>query len=59
VDGLQVWQPKISDHLHHDNTLVGAGSTNDPLGVNTSVIATRAFVEGKGLEEDNGVLYFR
>lgn len=59
VDSLQVWQPKISDHLHHDNTLVGTGSTAEPLGVDTSVIATRAFVEGKGLEEDNGVLYFR
>lgn len=59
VDSLGVWQPKISDHLHHDNTLVGTGSTSDPLGVDTSVIATRAFVEGKGLEEDNGVLYFR
>lgn len=38
VDGLQVWQPKISDHLHHDNTLVGTGSTADPLGVNPETI---------------------
>ena len=59
VDSLQVWQPKISDHLHHDGTLVGTGSTSEPLGVDTTVIATKAFVEGKGLEEDNGVLYFR
>lgn len=38
VDGLQVWQPKISDHLHHDETLVGTGSANDPLGVNPETI---------------------
>lgn len=38
VDSLQVWQPKISDHLHHDNTLVGTGSTSDPLGVNPETI---------------------
>ena len=33
VDSLGVWQPKISDHLHHDDTLHGTGSTDDPLGV--------------------------
>ena len=38
VDSLGVWQPKISDHLHHDNTLVGTGSANDPLGVNPETI---------------------
>lgn len=38
VDSLQVWQPKISDHLHHDETLVGTGSANDPLGVNPETI---------------------
>ena len=38
VDSLGVWQPKISDHLHHDETLVGTGSANDPLGVNPETI---------------------
>ena len=59
VDGLQEWQAKISDHLHHDTTLVGTGSTSEPLGVDTTVIATKTYVDSKGLEEDNGVLYFR
>ena len=38
VDSLGVWQPKITDHLHHDETLVGTGSANDPLGVNPETI---------------------
>ena len=38
VDSLGVWQPKISDHLHHDNTLVGTGSTSEPLGVNPETV---------------------
>ena len=38
VDSLGVWQPKISDHMHHDNTLVGTGSTAEPLGVNPETI---------------------
>lgn len=38
VDSLGVWQPKITDHLHHDETLVGTGSANDPLGVNPGTI---------------------
>lgn len=38
VDSLGVWQPKITDHLHHDETLVGTGSANDPLGVNPDTI---------------------
>lgn len=38
VDSLAVWQPKISDHLHHDETLVGTGSANDPLGVDPEVV---------------------
>ena len=59
VDSLGVWQAKASDHLHHDTTLTGSGSTADPLGVDTTVIATKAYVDEKGLEEDNGVLYFR
>lgn len=59
VDSLGVWQAKASDHLHHDGTLTGSGSTSDPLGVNTTVIATKTYVDNKGLEEDNGVLYFR
>jgi hypothetical protein len=38
VDSLGVWQPKITDHLHHDETLGGTGSANDPLGVNPETI---------------------
>ena len=38
VDSLGVWQPKITDHLHHDETLVGTGSANEPLGVNPETI---------------------
>ena len=38
VDSLGVWQPKITDHLHHDETLVGTGSANDPMGVNPETI---------------------
>ncbi len=38
VDSLGVWQPKITDHLHHNETLVGTGSANDPLGVNPETI---------------------
>lgn len=38
VDSLGVWQPKITDHLHHDETLLGTGSANDPLGVNPETI---------------------
>ena len=59
VDSLSVWQVKVSDSLHHDTTLTGTGRTADPLGVDTTVIATKAYVDSKGLEEDNGVLYFR
>lgn len=40
VDSLGVWQPKITDHLHHDETLVGTGSANDPLGVNPQEVVT-------------------
>ena len=40
MDGLQVWQVKITDDLHHDNTLVGTGSTNDPIGVNPQEVVT-------------------
>lgn len=58
VDGLQVWQPKISDHLHHDNTLVGTGSQSEPLGVDTTVIATKTYVNGRGLMVVNGQLRF-
>jgi hypothetical protein len=29
---------RISDHLHHDETLVGTGSANDPIGVNPEVV---------------------
>lgn len=38
VDSLGVWQPKISDDIHHDETLVGTGRANDPLGVNPETI---------------------
>lgn len=38
VDSLGVWQPKITDHLHHDETLVGTGSASDPLGMNLEVV---------------------
>ena len=40
VDSLSEWQAKISDHLHHDSTLVGTGATSDPLGVNPQTIAS-------------------
>lgn len=38
VDSLGEWQSKIADHLHHDETLVGTGNANDPLGVNMEVV---------------------
>ena len=38
VDSLGVWQPKVSDHIHHDETLIGTGRENDPLGVNPETI---------------------
>jgi hypothetical protein len=58
VDSLGVWQPKIADHLHHDETLVGTGSASDPLGVNIEEIATVEYVDGKGLIVLNGQLRF-
>lgn len=30
----------IADHLHHDTTIVGTGSTNDPIGVNPQEVVT-------------------
>ncbi len=36
----------------HDETLVGVGSKNDPLGVNTDVIATKEDLEGKADKSD-------
>lgn len=58
VDGLQVWQAKIIDSLHHDSTIVGDGSTSNPLGVDTTVIATKAYVDNRGLFVQNGQLRF-
>jgi len=58
VDGLQVWQAKIIDSLHHDSTMVGNGSTSNPLGVDTTVIATKAYVDNRGLFVQNGQLRF-
>ena len=58
VDSLGEWQSKIADHLHHDETLVGTGSANDPLGVNVEEIATVEYVDGKGLVVLNGQLRF-
>jgi len=58
VDGLQVWQAKIIDSLHHDSTMVGDGSTSNPLGVDTTVIATKAYVDNRGLFVQNGQLRF-
>ncbi|SHL42817.1 hypothetical protein SAMN05720470_10856 [Fibrobacter sp. UWOV1] len=58
VDGLQEWQSKIIDTMHHDETLVGEGSTSSPLGVNVEEIATVEYVDGKGLMVLNGQLRF-
>jgi hypothetical protein len=52
VDSLGVWQPKISDRLHHDTTLVGTGSTNDPIGVNPQEVVTSGSI-ANFVEQEN------
>lgn len=52
VDSLGVWQAKASDHLHHDTTLTGSGSTADPLGVNPQVVVTSGSISNF-VEQEN------
>lgn len=58
VDSLGVWQAKISDHLHHDETLVGTGSTNDPLGVNMEVVEANGLKIAPPEHEGVGTMLF-